>query len=103
MSLPVSAVRQWLEEAGQESEEEARADLTLHEAADRLDRAESTVRGYLGSGELGGYKFRGREWRVPESAVRRFLNEERNGGGGEGPRRVRGRGDDDLAAWRDEV
>lgn len=102
VSLPVSAVRQWLEEAGQESEEKARADLTVTEVADRLDRKESTVRGYLGRGELRGYKFRGREWRVPEEALRSFLDSERNGGGEEGPRTVRGRGDDDLSAWREE-
>lgn len=68
------------------------ADLTVQEVAEELDRAPSTVRGWLGSGDLEGYRLRGREWRVPREALVAFLDEERGGG--------REEGSADLGSWR---
>ncbi len=55
------------------------ADLTVEEAAAELGRAPSTVRGWLGSGELRGYRLNGREWRVPRAAVHDYLERQKNG------------------------
>ena len=48
-------------------------DLTVAEVAERLGKAPSTVRDWLLSRDLRGYKFN-REWRVTESALRDYLN-----------------------------
>ena len=48
-------------------------DLTVAEVAQQLVRAPSTVRDWLLSGDLRGYKFN-REWRVTESALRDYIN-----------------------------
>lgn len=69
------------------------ADLTVQEVADELDRAPSTVRGWLGSGDLEGYRLRGREWRVPREALAAFLEEERSG--------IREEEPADLGSWRE--
>ena len=42
--------------------------LTVEQAAERLQVAQSTVRRLLASGDLRGIK-RGRLWRIPESAL----------------------------------
>ena len=42
--------------------------LTVEQAAQRLQIAQSTVRRLLASGELRGMK-RGKLWRIPESAI----------------------------------
>lgn len=61
-----------------ETKIEARAEelLTVSEVAGELDRAESTVRGWLGSGLLDGFRLRGREWRIRRSALTAFLEAE---------------------------
>ena len=68
-------------------------DLTVHEVADATQRADSTVRGWLISGELDGYKLMGRDWRVTREALRRFLS-------GETPQTPDDDEDVDLGAWR---
>ena len=70
------------------------ADLTVEEAGRVLGRAPSTIRGWLGSGELCGYRLRGREWRITRSALREFLEAQR----GDAPAETDGTGD--LSAWR---
>jgi excisionase family DNA binding protein len=52
-------------------------DLTIAQVAARLGRAHSTVRGWLERGELAGYRFRGREWRIPSAALDAFVARER--------------------------
>ena len=71
-------------------------DLTVEEVADETNRAPSTVRGWLISGALRGYKLNDRDWRVPRAALREYL---------EAPSRQtsatpRDTGDVDIRAWR---
>lgn len=76
-------------------------DLSVQDLAGELGRSESTVRGWCSSGLIDGvYKLRGREWRIPRAAARRFLEREARG---EKDRLSRplGRGRDvSLSAWR---
>ena len=48
-------------------------DLTVEEVAEEMLKAPSTVRGWLISGALRGYKFNNREWRVTRSALRDYM------------------------------
>jgi len=48
-------------------------DLTVEEVAKETGRAPSTVRDWLISGALCGYKLNGRDWRVARSALRQYL------------------------------
>lgn len=76
-------------------------DLTAAQVAEELERAPSTVRTWLQSGALEGYKLRGREWRVTRSAVDRFLEREGRGEDAGGRPELDPVGsDDDLASWR---
>ena len=79
-------------ESGQER------DLTLDEAAEKVGRAVSTVRGWCASGELGGaYKLQGRDWRIPPAALQAFLRAQHEDKGTHIPsgRKV------DLGSWRE--
>lgn len=49
-------------------------DLSVEEVAERVGRAVSTVRGWLIAGELRGYKLNGKSWRIPQSALRAYLD-----------------------------
>ena len=49
-------------------------DLTVEEVADETHRAPSTVRGWLLSGALRGFKLNNRDWRVPRTALREVLS-----------------------------
>jgi len=49
-------------------------DLRIEEVAEETCRSPSTVRSWLISGQLRGYKLQGRDWRVPRSALRAFLD-----------------------------
>ena len=49
-------------------------DLTVKEVAKETDRAPSTVRDWLLSGALRGYKFNDRDWRVPRAALEEYLD-----------------------------
>jgi excisionase family DNA binding protein len=55
------------------------ADLRVQEVAHSIGRSPSTVRGWLGDGSLRGYKLNRREWRVPRSALRDYLDQQRTG------------------------
>ena len=48
-------------------------DLTVEEVADETHQAPSTVRGWLLSGALRGFKLNNRDWRVPRTALREYL------------------------------
>lgn len=72
--------------------EAAAADLNLEAVAGHFHRSVSTVRGWLGRGEMRGYKLNGRDWRVPRSAIREY--EERQQ---EDPTQ---RGEVDIREWR---
>ena len=75
-------------------------DLTVAEVAKRLRRSRSSVRGYLERGELRGYRFRRREWRVTPAAVAEFEERERTGTR-QGRRAPTGRSVE-LGQWRKE-
>ncbi|MBA3583130.1 MAG: helix-turn-helix domain-containing protein [Gemmatimonadetes bacterium] len=62
-------------EAAREAESELLADLTVEQVAQEFHRSPSTVRQWLAAGELEGYKLKGRQWRVPRAAVRKFQDE----------------------------
>ncbi len=49
-------------------------DMSVEDVATETQRASSTVRTWLLSGQLHGYKLRGKAWRVPRSALRAFLD-----------------------------
>jgi excisionase family DNA binding protein len=78
------------------------ADYTVRQLAERFGRRPSTVRAWLESGRLRGYRFAGREWRTSAEALREFEEAERQRGTGEAgskPPRSR-RHAVDLGAWR---
>lgn len=81
---------------------EVEVDLTVEQVAAELSRAPSTVRGWLGAGELAGYKLRGREWRVPRASLRAFLDREANGSERSTESSARA-GAIALDAWREEL
>lgn len=47
--------------------------MTVEEAAARLKIHVATVRKLLREGSLDGMKFGGRDWRVPESSLQKFI------------------------------
>lgn len=51
--------------------------LTVHEAAEQLKVKESTIRTWIRLEKLRAIKF-GREWRIAEVDLERFLNENAN-------------------------
>ena len=96
--------RDWLlsqlEGVEAESPSTTLADMSSEEAAEILHRAPSTVRDYCRRRLLpGAYRQRGREWRVPRSAVLAFQRAEAKP---KAPVRVSGRRaeEPDLGSWR---
>lgn len=78
-TVPVSWIAELLDDCGGTEEEYVPAqfdDLSVEEAAALVRRAPSTVRTWLTSGEgvPGAYKLKGREWRIPRAAFRRYLD-----------------------------
>ena len=72
--------------------------LTLEETAEIVGRSPSTVRTWLNTGRLDGFKLNARSWRIRESALRTFI--ERQEAGEHEPATVRSFGTVDLGAWR---
>lgn len=72
-------------------------DLTVADLAQRFRRHPSTIRQWLESGRLEGYKLLGREWRVPLAAVATFQDQQRHG---RERRSSPTRGVPSLADWR---
>lgn len=77
----------------------APADLTVDQVAERMGRKPSTVRGWLAGGDLQGYKLQGRDWRVTEDALRRFVEKQKEPKPAERPNARTGK-PADLGAWR---
>lgn len=69
-----AALLRMLEEDDLGEPEVITRDLRVSEVAEETCRAPSTVRSWLISGHLWGYKLQGRDWRVPRSALRAFLD-----------------------------
>lgn len=108
VTLPREAVARWLEEVGESDAPETNgrrpdvADLTVEELAEELDRAESTVRGWLNAGEVdGAYKLHG-QWRVPRDAWRAHLDSLAASENGKDGTTVRSRPSAGLGDWRGE-
>lgn len=102
ITLPVGVVRRWLSNLEEETDGERLGDLTVRELAEELDRAESTVRGWLNAGDIPeAYKLRDREWRIPQAAVREFLARQRDGDDGPAGR-IRSTGGK-LGDWRKDI
>ena len=74
----------------------AAQDLTVEEVAEEMRRAPSTVRGWLNSKALRGYKLNNRDWRIPRTALRDYLDAQATQED-EPARRV---GKVDITAWR---
>ena len=72
--------------------------LTLAEAGEVVGRSPSTIRTWLSTGRLDGFKLNARSWRIRESALRTFI--ERQESGEHEPATVRSLGTADLGAWR---
>ena len=72
-------------------------DLTVTDLAQRFRRHPSTIRQWLESGRLEGYKLFGREWRVPLAAVAAFQDQQSHGPEREGSL---ARGAPSLGDWR---
>lgn len=81
--LPVSLVRQWLEDEGMVTEEPAPNEddgrlpavgLTVNQVAEHVDRDTSTVRGWLAQDRFPNARKLGREWRVPVGDLAAFLH-----------------------------
>ena len=92
----VSIPREWLLEAVAEQGTGA-ADLTVAQVAARYGRCESTIRSWISQHFLRAYKLRGRQLRIPHSAIAEFEEAER-GGIRRAPRGEKGVSD--LSAWR---
>ena len=72
-------------------------DLTVSDLAQLFRRHPSTIRQWLESGRLEGYKLFGREWRVPLAAVAAFQDQQSHGPEREGSL---ARGAPSLGDWR---
>lgn len=72
--------------------------LTLEETAEIVGRSPSTVRTWLNTGRLDGFKLNARSWRIRESALRTFIEQQE--AGEHEPATVRSFGTVDLGAWR---
>ena len=84
-----------VEDGGDTTPSAPSRDLTVEDVAEEVGRAPSTVRGWLADGEMRGYKLNGRDWRVPRSALRAYLDRQANG--------MEETDDEepvDIAAWR---
>jgi len=74
-------------------------DLTVEEVAEETRRAPSTVRGWLITGDLRGYKLNGRDWRISRVALQAYLDEQK-GRTHAGRRAPEMEDEVDIAAWR---
>ena len=75
--------------------------LTLEEAGEVVGRSPSTIRTWLNTGLLDGFKLNARSWRIRESALRNFI--ERQESGEKDPPTVRSLGTVDLGDWRQHM
>ena len=101
ISLPVDWLRDQLKAA--DAPEPAGVtldDLTVEDAGKQLGRSASTIRTWCGAGLIpGAYRLRGREWRIPPTALRAMLDREGEAKPDITPGRPR-RGKAQLTDWR---
>ncbi len=75
ITLPVDAVREWLNENGSGLDQ----DLTVEEVGKFFDRSPVTIRAWIRAGRIEAYRFRGNEYRITNAALEEFQSQERNG------------------------
>lgn len=107
--LPISALREWLEDESKfapgqpaKSADMPHPGFTVGEVAGRVGRDPSTIRGWIAEGHFPrARKLRGREWRIPPADLEVFM------GRGEAPEAPRAHrpsteltGGGELGAWR---
>ena len=71
--------------------------MTVEQVAEALGKASSTVRSWLSSGQLEGFKLEGREWRIRPEALDAFFARAEEGHAPEGDG---GPDSVDLGSWR---
>ena len=65
---------------GEDNLSQVPGDLTLDQVATEVHRAVSTVRTWCNGGRLqGAYRLNGRDWRIPQAALRKFLDRQGRG------------------------
>ena len=79
-----------------EAASDATSDLTVEQVAVETGRAPSTIRSWLIAGDLRGYKLNGRDWRVPRSALRDYIEAQAAGPNDTPPDTQ----EVDITAWR---
>ena len=99
VSLPVTWLRDLLDAEG-DSPGMGRL-LTLEEAGEIVRRSPSTVRTWLNTSRLDGFKLNGRAWRIRESALLSFI--ERQESGEHEPPTIRSSRPVELGDWRNYV
>ena len=77
ITLPVSAVKEWLNENGSGLDQ----DLTVEEVGKFFDRSPVTIRAWIRDGRLEAYHFRGNEYRITHAALEEFQSQERSANG----------------------
>ena len=98
--VPVGWIREQIGRGQQRAvADEELVDLTVAGVAELLGRAPSTIRGWLSSGKLRGYKL-GREWRIPRSALRELSNGKPDDNGQRPGLSARRGPKSTLGAWR---
>ncbi len=95
VTLPVTWLQDLLDAEGDSSGMRL---LTLEETAELVGRSVSTVRTWLNTGHLDGFKLRGRSWRVPERALQAFIEHQQSGN--HEPPAIRSSASADLGGWR---
>jgi hypothetical protein len=79
------------------------ADVTVERVAEELGRSGSTVRGWIAAAAFpNAFQLNRREWRIPSSDLRAFLDRQRPQASSldESPRRRKSKGADELSSWR---
>ena len=99
VTLSVAFLRGLLEAEG-DSPGDGRL-LTLEETAEIVGRSASTVRTWLNTGRLDGFKLNGRSWCVRESALQEFIRQQESGE--HASPTVKDGAPVDLGAWRKHV
>lgn len=95
VSLPREAL---LEALQTPQRSDAGAEHTVADLAARFHRGASTIRGWLEAGRFpGAFKLRGRDWRIPPTAIRAFIQAQQENGAAAGARARSGRR---LGDWR---
>ena len=98
--IPVRCLREATAELDPGGREHRALGLTVQEVADECGRAPSTVRTWAAEGRLAGAKrLRGREWRIPRSALAALLDDDTPARASGAERLEVPRGG--LSAWRD--